>query len=79
MYYIYMHIFQKIYLTLPTLLVIYRVYIYIPQILGDIPNASANCTVNRALPPQSRSREPWLPAPVRVGPRMVMTKKRTGI
>ena len=79
MYYIYMHIFQKIYLTLPTLLVIYRVYIYIPQILGDIPNASANCTVNRALPPQSRSREPWLPAPVRVGPRMVMTKKHTGI
>ena len=74
-----MHIFQKIYLTLPTLLVIYRVYIYIPQILGDIPNASANCTVNRALPPQSRSREPWLPAPVRVGPRMVMTKKHTGI
>ena len=76
-----MHIFQKIYLTLPTLLVIYRVYIYIyiPQILGDIPNASANCTVNRALPPQSRSREPWLPAPVRVGPRMVMTTKHTGI
>ena len=75
-----MHIFQKIHLTLPTLLVMYRTYIHIySQILGDIPNASANCTVNRALPPLSRSREPWLPAPVRVGPRMVMTKKHTGI
>ena len=55
MYYIYMHIFQKIYLTLPTLLVIYRVYIYIfPKFLvispmhPQIAQSIAHCRPNPA-------------------------------